>query len=145
MMNEQRPSAGPDQPLNRHPPAVSAKLVSALPAMHRIARTSTVKLRSPFAKPEHRFVSYGKVHRARLLIDAKSLNMPAVICVDEDRQRIRRQLHQQISATNRLHACEACEPSRRKRPRFLSKRPVVWNGSCASVFHGRQADARGEL
>ena len=75
-MNEQRPAARPDQPLNGNAPAVSAQTVAALSVSIVVCRAAPVELRPAFAEAERRFVIEHEVERACLLIRTKLLNQP---------------------------------------------------------------------
>ncbi len=78
LMNEHRPAARADQPLDWHAPAVRAQLIAALTVAHPIGRAAAIELRSAFAEAEDRAVAERERQRAGLLIDTELLNEAAV-------------------------------------------------------------------
>ena len=54
LVEEHRPPACPDDPGNRYASAVCAELIAALPAAHRVGRSTAVELRAALSEPKQR-------------------------------------------------------------------------------------------
>ncbi len=74
LMDEQRPPAGADEPLDRRTRAVRRQLVSALAVDHRVLRSAAVELRPALSHAEYRPVAERETHLRRLGVEPERLH-----------------------------------------------------------------------
>src|SRR6266542_6240188 len=70
LMNEHRPTAGPDKPRNRGAPAVGPQAITPLAAAHFVLAAAPIELWSAFAKTEYASITQTEEDNSGLLIDA---------------------------------------------------------------------------
>src|SRR6185312_13720482 len=78
LMDEHGPPPRADEPRDRNTAAVCCQLISTLPALHPIERTTAVELRATFAQAQQRRVPHAKGESASLPIDLDPLDQPTL-------------------------------------------------------------------
>src|SRR6516165_5338670 len=127
-MYEQRPTLSPDDPWNRHPPAVRPELIPALPRPHPVLRPSPVELRPAFAQTEQRRVAGTEAQPARRPIDRQRLNLVPRRIRDPKRQRLQRELNPHPPMPDGLCFQPVPEDAERLRPWAVNQRAVIRHG-----------------
>ena len=102
VVNEHRPTARSDQPLDRQAPAVRSQHVSALSASHAVQRAAAIELRAALPEAEQRLIAQKERQRTGLAIEAEMLHQAPIAGLDMDGQRIGREFYHDIAALDSL-------------------------------------------
>ena len=116
VVNEHRPTARSDQPLDRQAPAVRSQHVSALSASHAVQRAAAIELRAALPEAEQRLIAQKERQRTGLAIEAEMLHQAPIPSLDMDGQRIGREFYRDISALDSFLTDKSSEARPRRIP-----------------------------
>jgi hypothetical protein len=133
-VDEQAPSIGPDEPLNRHAAAVRAELIATLPVATAVDIAFAIELRATFSETQQRPLTEEERYSGCRLVQRQPLYRLAGGRVDVDRRRIAGTPHGELTRANGRRVLRSAPSERAPRCRG-HERPIVRDGDCRAERH----------